>query len=726
MSGLLLLALVSIRPVNTSNLDLHIGTVAPLDLVAPLSLKFESEILTTQAREAAAGAVLPAYIPTDPGIARKQVDALRNAVTFISTTRADTFASFEQKLEDLALLDAAFTREFAEKVLLLSDEEWQAVMNEAILVLQQVMRTTIREGQEEDALRSIPTLVSFALPEDQVSTVAELAGLYVAPNTFFSEELTEERRQQARAAIPPIPRNFVVGETVVRSGKVLTDLDIEALQQLGLLVGQNDPLTVFNAGVVVVLSMAFILLFLYRRPAFSGDFRNIFYASFFFLAFLYVGRLLMIQGNALPYIYPLAGYGLLICALFGPQPGMFFMLPLSLLIAYGLPDALEVTVYFFLSGVFGVLMLDRARRVMAHMWAGLGAGMAGAVTILSFHLLDPFTDYNLLATFAGSAILSGIGSGIIALLFLFISAPLLDKVTIIQLTELSRPDHPLLKFVLIHAPGTYQHSLQVANLSEQAAEQIGADALLTRIGALYHDVGKALAPQYFIENQIPGAANPHENIDPYESSTIIIRHVTDGIDLAHKHRLPNRIVDFIAEHHGTTATRFQYAKAIQAAGGDASKVSLDDFRYPGPRPRSRETALVMIADGCEARARAERPKTEAEISVMIKDVIDKRLSGGQFDDTHLTMRDLHLIHESFTTTLRSIYHPRIAYPDIDEPSLAKEETATLPPVVQMPVAPPALPQTIVDPLPAAPLVEVTSAPTRPKRTAKNKILNREL
>ncbi len=721
MSGLLLLALVYIRPANTSNLDLHIGKVTPIDLVAPLSITFESETLTAQARTDAARVVLPAYLPTDPSIARQQVDALRNAATFITTTRADTFASFEQKLEDLALLDAAFTREFAEKILTLSDDQWQAVMNEAILVLQQVMRTTIREGQEEDARRSIPTLVSFALPEDQVPTVAELASLYVAPNSFFSEDLTEERRQQVREAIEPIPRTFVMGETVVRRGKVLTDVDIEALQQLGLLVGQNDPLTVFNAGVVVILLMAFILLFLYRRPAFSGDFRNIFYASFFFLAFLYVGRLTMLEGNALPYIYPLAGYGLLICALFGPQPGMFFMLPLSLLIAYGMQDALEVTVYFFLSGVFGVLMLDRARRVMAHMWAGLGAGVAGAVTILTFHLLDPFTNFNTLAVFASSSVLSGIASGIIALLLLFISAPLLDKITIIQLTELSRPDHPLLKYLLINAPGTYQHSLQVANLAEQAAEQIGADALLTRIGALYHDVGKALAPQYFIENQIPGAGNPHENIEPYESSAIIIRHVTDGIDLAHKHRLPHRIVDFIAEHHGTTATRFQYSKALQAAGNDTTKVSLDDFRYPGPRPRSRETALVMIADGCEARARAERPQTEADMRALIKDVIDKRLSGGQFDETNLTMRDLHIILESFTTTLRSIYHPRIAYPETEEPSLATEEYETVGkpgmiqpiqlPIVPLPVALPPEPE----PPPAA--------STRPQRATKNKILD---
>ncbi|HLF89048.1 MAG TPA: HDIG domain-containing protein [Anaerolineales bacterium] len=686
--GLALVAIVYLHPSSTGGFDLHTGTVAPVDLDAPFSITFESEILTAQQREAAARAVAPVFKTPDTRIARQQVDALRNAVAYITTVRADSFASLEQKLEDLSVLDVAFTRELAEAILLLTDEQWQAVQTEAVAVLQQVMRTTIREGQLEDAHRSLPTLVSFALPEEQVPIVANLASLYVAPNSFYSEELTVEKRQQAYDAVDPVPRTFVQGETVVRSGKVLSDVDIEALQQLGLLVGENDPLAFFNAAVIVVLSLAFVLLFLYRRPAFSGDLKHVFYASFFFLVFLYLGRILILNYNVLPFIFPLTAFGLLVGALFGPQPGMFFILPLSLLTSYGMSNALEVTVFYILSGVFGVLMLDRSQRIMAYIWAGLGAGALGAVTLLTFRLLDPFTDLNTLVLFAGSSLVNGIASGILTLLLLFFTAPILGKVTIIQLTELSRPDHPLLRFILMTAPGTYQHSLQVANLAEQAAELIGADPLLTRIGALYHDVGKANAPQYFIENQLPGSGNPHENIDPYESSAIIIRHVTDGIELARKHRLPERIVDFIAEHHGTTVTRYQYAKAVQAAGADASKVSLDDFRYPGPRPRSRETALVLIADGCEARARAERPKTEADLKVMIKDIMDKRLAAGQFDHTTLTIRDLHTVLESFTTTLRGIYHPRIEYPLIEEPSLATEESETKSPPEQKPLEAP--------------------------------------
>jgi hypothetical protein len=224
----------------------------------------------------------------------------------------------------------------------------------------------------------------------------------------------------------------------------------------------------------------------------------------------------------------------------------------------------------------------------------------------------------------------------------------------------------LLQFILRNAPGTYQHSLQIANLSEQAAELIGAKALLTRVGALYHDAGKARYPHYFIENQIPGSPNPHDELSPKESAEVIIRHVSDGLDLAKKYRLPRRIRDFIAEHHGTTSTRYQYGKALEKAGGDHSKVDAKSFTYAGPRPQSRETALVMLADGCEARTRAERPKTREELEKIVKSIIDSRISSGQLDDTGITMRDLSMIAESFTTTLRGVYHPRLMYPKIDE------------------------------------------------------------
>jgi putative nucleotidyltransferase with HDIG domain len=231
---------------------------------------------------------------------------------------------------------------------------------------------------------------------------------------------------------------------------------------------------------------------------------------------------------------------------------------------------------------------------------------------------------------------------------------------------------------LRNAPGTYQHSLQVANLAEQAAEKIGADPLLTRVGATFHDIGKAAAdPSFFIENQVPGSLNTHSDISPEKAAAAIIKHVHDGVNLAHKYRLPRRIDDFILEHHGTLVTRYQYNQALEKAGGDAEKVDIEKFRYPGPRPRSRETALLMLADAAEARARAENPEGEEGLRLIVQSVIERAQKEGQLDNTQLTLRDLNAIAESFVTTLRGTYHPRIQYPGGETPPLPPGQTSPL-------------------------------------------------
>jgi len=200
-------------------------------------------------------------------------------------------------------------------------------------------------------------------------------------------------------------------------------------------------------------------------------------------------------------------------------------------------------------------------------------------------------------------------------------------------------------------------------------------------------LGLYLSYLYFIENQVIGSPNPHDNLEPEISAEIIIRHVTDGLELARNHRLPRRIQDFIVEHHGTMLTRYQYVKAVEAAGGDKSKVDKNQFRYPGPPPQSRETAILMLADGCEARLRAERPEGKEELRNVIKEVIDNRLSSEQLDNTDLTLRELDEIIESFTTTLRGIYHPRIEYPKLEQQEL---------PIFDQTPTRPILPQTTSD------------------------------
>jgi putative nucleotidyltransferase with HDIG domain len=309
--------------------------------------------------------------------------------------------------------------------------------------------------------------------------------------------------------------------------------------------------------------------------------------------------------------------------------------------------------------------------------------------LLAFRV--PFTPMDAVALFqlAGAAIFSGLAASSIALLLQYFLAQALGLTTALQLIEISRPDFPLLQFFLRNAPGTYQHSLQVANLAEQAAEQIGANPLLTRVGALYHDSGKALNPQYFIENQIPDTPNLHDSLTAEESARVIIEHVSRGEEMARKHRLPKAIIAFILEHHGTTMTRYQYGRAINEASGDASEIDPELYRYPGPIPQTRETALVMLADGSEARTRAERPPTEHALRELIKDTIDTRIAEHQLDRVNLTPRDLNIILEIFTSTLKGVYHPRLDYPALDQrtiPALGRAQ----------PAEPVALPESIAD------------------------------
>lgn len=267
-----------------------------------------------------------------------------------------------------------------------------------------------------------------------------------------------------------------------------------------------------------------------------------------------------------------------------------------------------------------------------------------------------------MATLAIAAVINGIASASIGLILHYYLAQFIGKTTALQLAELSRPDHPLQQLLMRNAPGTYQHSLQLANLVEQAAEVIGADAMLARVGALYHDIGKIINPYFFIENQLPGNINPHNDLDAETSAATIIRHVSDGLDLARKYHLPRQIYDFIEQHHGTTITRYQYVRALEAAGMNKDLVDVNKFQYPGPRPSTNEIALLMLADTCEARIHAERPKDESELHELIRSVVKDKLDLGELDNTRLTMQNLEEIIASFTSTLRGVYHPRLQYP----------------------------------------------------------------
>jgi putative nucleotidyltransferase with HDIG domain len=682
-SVLLLVALLIPTLGRLSDTSLQVGDVAAQDYSAPYSSTYESQVLTEIQRAAAEKAVPPVYTPPDTSIARTQMESLRSALAFITNVRADEYASYEQKLSDLAALeDIQLNRETMDIILALSDSRWQIVQQEAIIVLEQVMRNTIREGQLDLTLHSVPRLVSLSLPEDQAAIVVDLVWPFVVPNSYYNETLSKEAKQQARDSVEPITRSYIIGENIVQRGQVITDTDLEALQIYGLAQPESNWRDLVSAVSLTILVSVLLIIYLHRYPIMKSgilDLRGLALYASLFVGFLIVARVTIPGHIVLPYVYPVAAFSLTVSTLFGARLAFISTLPLAILVAYGQPTALELTIFYTLGGYFGILALKRGQRFTSFIWAGTAIVLVGAVVVLIFRLPDPTTDWIGIATLIGVSVINGVASASISILLQYFMAQLLGTTTALQLIEISRPDHPLMQFILRNAPGTYQHSLQVANLAEQAAERIEADPLLTRVGALYHDAGKALNPFFFIENQVPGTPNPHDDLDPESSADIIIRHVPDGLELAQKYRLPGRIQEFISEHHGTMITRYQYVTAVDKAGGEEDQVDKEQFRYPGPRPRSKETALLMLADGCEARMRAERPSDKEELRELVQSVIGTRLTAGQLNNTDLTLHDLDAIVDSFTATLRGVYHPRIEYPKLDQiPSSHERPTIPAP------------------------------------------------
>ncbi len=664
-SALAWLAMVGPAWTQANRLSLQVGDVAPVDILAPADVTYTSEVLTEQAREQAAAQVAPIYSPPDANITRQQMARLRQTLDFITSVRADAYATTEQKLADLAALqDLRLRRDTAEAILALSDEQWQTVQQECVNVLVQVMRGVIREDRLEEARRSVPALVSLSLPEDQAAIVTEITQAFVAPNSLRDEERTQAARQAAREAVQPVEQTYRSGETIVQRGQVLGPQEIEALTELHLIEPQRRWQDTVGSIALVLALAALIAIYLWQKPHLRRELTDLVFIGGLFLGFLWAGRLLIVGHAVLPYAFPMAAFALVLAAFFDAQTAVAFTIPLAALLTYELPQGWNLTMDYLLGAAIGALLVRRDQRLLTYLWAGTAIALTGVLVTLAYRLEDPVLDLGGVLMLTGAALFNGLASVSVGLLLQVLTARPLRRITFFHLAELARPDHPLLKHLLRQAPGTYQHSLQVANLAEQAAEAIGANASLTRIGAQYHDVGKAENPHFYIENQVPGSPNPHDALSPEESARIIIRHVTDGVALARKYRLPAKIVDFITEHHGTMLTRYQYVRAVKAAGGDESRVNPDLFRYPGPRPRSRETAILMLADGCEARVRAQQPKSEEELRQIILDTIRNRLAEGQLDDSGLTMRDLNRIAESFTITLRGMYHPRIEYPKL--------------------------------------------------------------
>ncbi len=657
---------------------LDVGDVSPVDIRAPRDLRYESEVLTRAAREQAAQRVQEVYDLPQPQVARRQLMRLNDIIAFIDTVRANPYATPEQKTREIqAIADLALPEDMARALVSMPEGRWRVVAEEAVDTLRLAMSRAIRE-QELPVVRSnVPLLVDQTrLSEQEAAIVTRIVQALLRPNTFPNPEKTERLRQQARESVEPVIVEYEAGEIIVREGEVVTEAQVEALDKFGLRQRQITWQTVAAEGLIVLVFVLVLLLYTYR---YYLDFWTVEHAPLVLYAMvlgaIFLGKAIVPGHAYLPYMYPLAALVVTLGTVQNRELAILVLFFVALLLGRLMGNSLLLSAHLGLGALVMLLIAHRASRLVTYLWGAVGMTLTQTVVLASFFLANNMLDTNELVVKMLLSAVNGVFSVALTLMNFYVLGFLVGITTIVQLAELAQPNHPLLQELITKAPGTYHHSLVVGNLVERAAAAVGADPFLARVGTYYHDVGKIKRPHYFTENQ-QGGINPHNQLTPQQSAAIIISHVADGEELARQYRLPERIRDFIREHHGTTLVAYFYRKALEAAGNDPAAVNERDFRYPGPKPRSKETAILMLADAVEAIARSRQPATRQELDDIVREVILERLEEGQLDEAPLTLRDLTRIRQAFVEMLAGVYHTRVSYPDKKEPASAEAAPAT--------------------------------------------------
>jgi hypothetical protein len=643
-------------------LSIQVGQPSPRDIKAPRAISYISQVETQAARLAAVARVEAVYDGPDLRIASQQVQALRTLGSTVTELRDDRSLNRASKIEAiLGVAGLELTPVEAETIVDLDGEPWDATLQEAFRVVQLVMQQEVRPDGIAAMRRRAKSMATYALNEDQRLVAVALAQPMIVPNSAYDEAATDENRQAALAAVKPIYRQIQEGESILREGEIVSDLAIEQMQVLELLNTKPDWQQIVGLSLLFLIIVALLGLYVARthslllyRPR-----REL----LFVLTLLLVGvaaRLSIPGHTILPYLFPTAAAAMLITVLLDVQLGLLTAGISAILVGLNTAGSVELVAYSLIAGLLGSLLLTKLDQLGAFVRAGVYLALVNVALIVGFRLTSQIYDPVGLLQLA----VSGVGNAVIAISLTFIAYSFAGRLfgitTSLQLLELARPTHPLFRQVLIQAPGTYHHSIVLSNMAERAADAIGADGLLARVGSYYHDIGKTARPYFFAENQADGE-NPHDKLDPRTSADIIIAHTTEGMELARKYRLPRGVAAFILEHHGTTRVSYFYRRALADNEGD--QVQEQDYCYPGPKPQSRETAIVMLGDSIEAAVRAKRPATQDEMERVIRQIINDRLISGQLDECDLTLSDLDTIRQAFSHVLKGIFHPRIDYPE---------------------------------------------------------------
>lgn len=577
----------------------------------------------------------------------------------------DKFLKLEEEEPGLRLTDDAISSLLTRDVSVL-----RKMQNEISSIITEELSKPIRSGDLSTVRYEVERKLrlSEAIPPAELQTLITLGRSLVVETETINKELTDKRIEEEKNAVEPT--RILQGQVIVREGQFIDSEIYRQLELTGLLTNRSStkPMAGLILYVVFVSSIVAMHFTTWREDNNKKKKSLLIVYSVFFILVIMMKLISLIDKEfdvQIAFLFPTALAPLLVKLLTNER--LAFMLTIitastaGIMLQEGFAAIMqmEIALYILFSGLISIYVLGNNGRRSNILRTSLVVA-ASNILFIGFYLLMTQSTYELseLVFYLIAALASGILSGALTIGLMPFFESAFGLLSDMRLIELSNPNHPLLKKVLTETPGTYHHSVMVANLADAACESVGADGLLARVGSYYHDIGKTIRPGFFIENQ-HGTVNPHDELPPEKSRDIIIAHANDGADLLAKHKMPIEIINIARQHHGTSFLKFFFVKAKEL-GQDVVE---DDFRYPGPKPQTKEIAIISIADSVEAAVRSLKEPTPEKIAKLVKSIIASKLNDGQFDECDLSMKELKTIENVICETLNGIFHSRIEYPD---------------------------------------------------------------
>ncbi|WP_051330899.1 HD family phosphohydrolase [Aneurinibacillus terranovensis] len=649
--------------------DLNVNTVSNVTLTAPVTV--EDTEATEEARAKAATEVQPVYARNDT-ITANQMKLITYVYKKVEELQANTTLKPEQRLQELKdNIPFALSPDILQTLLTMPTPAVEAANKETVNVVSTIMEKGVDEHVSPETIQQLVNqqIVLIDLDSKSRKVVRAIAIAGVTPNLTIDAEATRSLREAAGKSVKPIM--IYKGEVLVEKGQYVSDEVHRKLNAAGLLKKNASVLPYFGFLVIVILMVGFLAIYLAQnhRMVYKNNMMLLMLAFIIFLEMVVLKMISLGQNmgfSSIGYLAPVALGAMLTAILIDTRLAVITSLIFSIIsgIVFNneslLPFDFRYSLFALISCLVAVYSLGKATKRSRIFQSGFIVSLANLFGISAIFLLLYTTGkwQELLYQYAFGAI-SGIMAAVLTVGFLPFFEASFGILSPLRLIEIGNPNQPLLRRLLMETPGTYHHSMMVANLAEAACEAIGANGLLARVGAYYHDVGKMKRPQFFVENQI-NRENPHDSIAPGLSKRIIIAHTYDGSRMLEEYNIPKPIRDIAEQHHGTTLLKYFYHKACKLSD---TPIPESDYRYPGPKPQTRESAIINICDSAEAAIRALSRPTMERVEQIVRRIVAERLEDGQFNECDITMKELEIVTQTICETLQGFFHNRIEYPD---------------------------------------------------------------